>query len=147
MTPVVLSSGCQLPTSRTAPSESSRPKRLGDAVHRRPLAPTIAPSDRTSLDTSRAIVEFDKPPRKGAHIWEPNARPEYFESLLKEGIFVFTVMMAVASTTFLQGALVINTANIGANLHAKPVQVTWITAAVGYVRTMLPQFCADRDTA
>jgi len=43
---------------------------------------------------------------------DPNARPRCFRNAFEEYGFVFTVMMATASTTFLQGVIIINTATI-----------------------------------
>jgi hypothetical protein len=64
---------------------------------------------------------------------DPNARPKEFKNIFEEVFFIFTVMMANASTTFLQGAVVINTANIGKDLRMTPAQITWIAAGIGYV--------------
>ena len=63
---------------------------------------------------------------------DPDARPEHFRNLFEECLFVFMVMMATASTTFLQGVVVINTATISKDLAMTPAQVTWISAAIGY---------------
>jgi hypothetical protein len=57
----------------------------------------------------------------------PNARPKHFRNNFEECIFVFTVMMATASTTFLQGVIVINTATIGRSLHMTAAEITWST--------------------
>lgn len=62
---------------------------------------------------------------------DPNARPKHFRNLFEECLFVFMVMMATASTTFLQGVIVINTATIGRDLNMTPAQITWISAAIG----------------
>ncbi|PVH80480.1 MFS general substrate transporter [Cadophora sp. DSE1049] len=62
---------------------------------------------------------------------DPNARPKQFRNLFEECIFVFTAMMAIASTTFIQGVIVINTGTIGRDLSMTPAQVTWIAAAIG----------------
>jgi hypothetical protein len=61
----------------------------------------------------------------------PNSRPKYFRNLYEECIFVFAIMMATSSTTFLQGATVINTANIGKDLNMNPANISWISAALG----------------
>ena len=63
---------------------------------------------------------------------DPDARPGHFRNLFEECLFVFMVMMATASTTFLQGVVVINTATIARDLIMTPAQVTWISAAIGY---------------
>ncbi|CZS92013.1 related to aminotriazole resistance protein [Rhynchosporium graminicola] len=62
---------------------------------------------------------------------DPNARPKQFRTLFEEYIFVFTAMMAIASTTFIQGVVVINTGTIGRDLSMTSAQVTWIAAAIG----------------
>jgi hypothetical protein len=62
---------------------------------------------------------------------DPNGRPAHFANNFEEGIFVFTVMMATAATTFLQGVIVINTVDIGKNLNMTDSEVTWIAAAIG----------------
>jgi hypothetical protein len=63
---------------------------------------------------------------------DPDVRPEHFRNLFEECLFIFMVMMATASTTFLQGVIVINTATIGRDLTMTPAQITWISAAIGY---------------
>ena len=63
---------------------------------------------------------------------DPNARPKHFSSAFEECVFIFTVMMSAASTTFLQGVTVINTASIGRDLNMTAAEVTWISAALGY---------------
>ena len=62
---------------------------------------------------------------------DPNARPRHFNSTFEECVFVFTVMMSAASTTFLQGVTVINTATIGRDLKMTAAEVTWISASLG----------------
>jgi hypothetical protein len=71
-------------------------------------------------DTAQSLLNHD-----------PNARPKYFHTALQEWVFVFTVMMATAATTFLQGVIIINTANIGRDMMMTPAQITWIAAAIG----------------
>jgi hypothetical protein len=63
---------------------------------------------------------------------DPNARPKTFRTAFEECVFVFTVVMCAASTTFLQGVTIINTATIGKDLHMSVAEVTWISAALGY---------------
>jgi hypothetical protein len=72
-------------------------------------------------DMAEAVMQHDS-----------NARPEHFTSTFEECVFVFTVVMASASTTFLQGVTVINTATIGKDLRMTAAEVTWISAALGY---------------
>jgi MFS family permease len=71
----------------------------------------------------------------------PNSRPEYFRNLFEECLFVFTVMMATASTTILQGVVLINTATITEDLVMTPAQAAWISASIGYCSR--PQFHFD----
>jgi hypothetical protein len=70
---------------------------------------------------------------------DPNGRPAHFANNFEEAIFVFTVMMATAATTFLQGVIVINTVAIGKNLNMTDSQITWIAAAIGWA--IYPNFC------
>jgi len=69
---------------------------------------------------------------------DPNSRPSCFRNMIEEIVFIFTVMMATASTTFIQGVIVINTALIGKDLRMTESQITWISAAVGYVICLQP---------
>ena len=87
-------------------------------------------SDVKSFDVEADMAEALMPP-------DPDARPKHFRSTFEECVFVFTVMMAAASTTFLQGVTIINTATIGKDLHMSVAQVTWISAALGYEHTNL----------
>jgi len=87
---------------------------------------TIAPySDCKSLDVEAGMAQALI--HQGA-----NARPKHFKNLFEECIFVFAVMMATSSTTFLQGVIVINTATIGKDLKMTAAQITWIASAIGY---------------
>ncbi|KAL2071894.1 hypothetical protein VTL71DRAFT_13129 [Oculimacula yallundae] len=98
---------------------------LADGTHvMKPSFSTLVNSDinafNVEADMALALVASD-----------PNARPKQFRSLFEECIFVFTAMMAVASTTFIQGVIVINTATIGRDLNMTSAQVAWIAAAIG----------------
>lgn len=62
---------------------------------------------------------------------DANGRPRHFANNFEEAIFVFTVMMATAATTFLQGVIVINTMSIADSLAMTTAQTTWITASIG----------------
>ncbi|CZR68615.1 related to aminotriazole resistance protein [Phialocephala subalpina] len=62
---------------------------------------------------------------------DPNSRPKHFRNVFEEFIFVFTVMMATACTTFIQGVININTVTIGRDLLMTPAEITWIAAAIG----------------
>ena len=102
-----------LPKSRFLSDSSSR------SINPRPLFPTFD----IEVEMARSLISSD-----------PNTRPEHFRNLLQECLFVFMVMMATASTTFLQGVVVINTATIAKDLKMSSAQVTWISAALGYGR-------------
>lgn len=67
---------------------------------------------------------------------DPNTRPRCFRNTFQEIIFVFAVMMATSSTTFIQGVIVINTATIGTDLKMNAAQMTWIAAAIGYIQLL-----------
>jgi hypothetical protein len=82
-------------------------------------------SNVKSIDVEAGMAESLTPS-------DSNMRPKYFSSTFKECIFVFTVMMSGASTTFLQGVTVINTATIGRELKMSAAEVIWISAALGY---------------
>ncbi|TAQ84782.1 hypothetical protein B7494_g6888 [Chlorociboria aeruginascens] len=82
---------------------------------------TVANSDfDVELEMSQVLCPHD-----------PNDRPKCFRNLFEECIFVFTVMLATASTTFVQGVVIINTARIGKALHMTEAEITWISAAIG----------------
>ena len=72
----------------------------------------------------------------------PNVRPKNFKSALEEWVFVFTIMMCTASTTFLQGVTVINTGTIGNALNMTAAEVTWISASLGYGNDVTPSLHA-----
>ena len=82
-------------------------------------------SDVKSFDVETDMAEALMP----SH---PNARPKHFRNAFEECVFVFTVMMCAASTTFLQGVTVINTATIGEDLNMTAAEITWISAALGF---------------
>ncbi|KAG4428451.1 hypothetical protein IFR05_016063, partial [Cadophora sp. M221] len=110
-------------SSRSSQSHSSRS--AASSTHSSsPSFATLVNSDVTAFDVEAdmafALVASD-----------PNARPKQFRNLFEECIFVFTAMIAIASTTFVQGVIVINTGTIGRDLNMTPAQVTWIAAAIG----------------
>lgn len=85
---------------------------------------TVHHSDVKSFDVEADMAEALVP----SH---PNARPKNFCSTFEECVFIFTVMMCAASTTFLQGVTVINTGTIGEDLNMTAAEITWISAALG----------------
>ncbi|KAM3086931.1 hypothetical protein ACMFMF_000863 [Clarireedia jacksonii] len=104
------------------------------------ISPTTprAPSALTSISSSKHKTEEEKDFDLEAAMSpsdqlndDPNARPKCFSSLFEEWIFVFTVMLASCSTTFLQGVILINTTTIGRSLDMTQAQITWIAAAIG----------------
>jgi hypothetical protein len=100
------------------------------------ISPTTAaaPSARSSITIKRKEEDFDleaaMSPSEQLND-DPNARPKCFSSIFEECIFVFTVMLASCSTTFIQGVILINTATIGRSLDMTDAQITWIAAAIG----------------
>jgi len=92
---------------------------------------TVAPYADAAFDVEAADMPHDSLIPQ-----DPNARPRCFRNLFEECIFVFAVMMATSSTTFLQGVIVINTATIGSDLKMSEAQITWIAAAIGWVTVL-----------
>jgi len=103
------------------PSTLARTQSLSNFSSRSINARALYPAFDIEVEMARSLITSD-----------PDARPEHFRNLFEECLFVFMVMMATASTTFLQGVVVINTATIAKDLRMSPVQVTWISAALGY---------------
>jgi len=60
---------------------------------------------------------------------DPNARPECFKSTLQECLFVFSVTMAVAMTSFLSGAITVMSSFAGRELGMTNAEITWMNAA------------------
>ena len=89
-------------------------------------------SRSTSVRSSHKAFDIEVEMARSLITSDPDARPGHFRNLFEECLFVFMVMMATASTTFLQGVVVINTATIARDLIMTPAQVTWISAAIGY---------------
>ncbi|SZF04465.1 unnamed protein product [Blumeria hordei] len=71
---------------------------------------------------------------------DSSARPQSFRNSFKECIFVVTLMLANASTTFIQGVIVIITANISKDLEMSSTEMAWIPAAVGLTSGSLMLF-------
>ena len=88
-------------------------------------------ADVRSFDVEADMAEALMPPA-------PNVRPKNIRSALEEWVFVFTIMMCTASTTFLQGATVINTGTIGNALNMTAAEITWISASLGYGNHVAP---------
>jgi hypothetical protein len=60
---------------------------------------------------------------------DPNARPECFRSTLQECLFVLSVTMAVAMTSFLSGAVTVMSSFAGRDLNMTNAEITWMNAA------------------
>lgn len=63
---------------------------------------------------------------------DPNARPATLRNWIQETLFVFITVLSSASTTLVQGSLIIITSAIARGLAMEIGQISWITAAVGY---------------
>lgn len=61
---------------------------------------------------------------------DPNARPACFKSTLQECLFVLSVTMAVAMTSFLTGAITVMSSFAAKDLGMTNAEVTWMNAAV-----------------
>lgn len=60
---------------------------------------------------------------------DPNDRPECFASLFQECLFVASVTMAVAMTSFLQGAITVMSSFAARDLHMTNAETTWMNAS------------------
>jgi hypothetical protein len=60
---------------------------------------------------------------------DPNARPECFKSLLQECLFIASVTMAVAMTSFLQGAVTVMSSFAARDLGMTNAELSWMNAA------------------
>jgi hypothetical protein len=67
---------------------------------------------------------------------DPNARPECFKSTLQECLFVMSVTMAVAMSSFLTGAITVMSSFAGRDLGMSNAEITWMNAASSYVISM-----------
>jgi len=57
-----------------------------------------------------------------------NARPKCFSSTFQECLFVMSVTMAVAMTTFLQGAITIMSSFAAKDLDMSTAEVSWMNS-------------------
>jgi hypothetical protein len=60
---------------------------------------------------------------------DPNARPDCFRSTLQECLFVMSVTMAVAMTSFLTGSITVMSSFAGRDLGMTTAEITWMNAA------------------
>lgn len=60
---------------------------------------------------------------------DPNARPECFKSTFQECLFVISVTMAVAMTSFLTGSITVMSSFAGRELGMSNAEITWMNAA------------------
>jgi hypothetical protein len=83
------------------------------------------------------IVDPEKGPDHGHHHTppisdkeiDPNARPACFQSTLQECLFVLSVTMAVAMTSFLTGSITVMSSFAGRDLNMSNAEITWMNAA------------------
>ena len=61
---------------------------------------------------------------------DPNARPECFRSTFQECLFVLSVTLAVAMTSFLVGSITVMSSFAGNDLNMTNAEITWMNAAV-----------------
>jgi len=62
-------------------------------------------------------------------IRDPDARPECFRSTLQECLFVLSVTMAVAMSSFLVGSVTVMSSFAGKDLNMTTAEMTWMNAA------------------
>ncbi|KAH6366911.1 hypothetical protein HBI34_138930 [Parastagonospora nodorum] len=60
---------------------------------------------------------------------DPNARPECFSSALQECLFVMSVTMAVAMSSFLTGSITVMSSFAGRDLGMTNAEISWMSAA------------------
>jgi hypothetical protein len=60
---------------------------------------------------------------------DPNARPECFTSTFQECMFIVSVTMAVAMTSFLTGAITVMSSFAARDLGMTNAEITWMNAA------------------
>lgn len=82
-----------------------------------------------------APVDPEKDAALGNHVSspisdkDPNARPECFRSTFQECLFVMSVTMAVAMSSFLTGAITVMSSFAGRDLGMSNAEITWMNAA------------------
>jgi MFS family permease len=72
-------------------------------------------------------VQESSPP-----INDPNARPECFSSTIQEALFVVSVTMAVAMSSFLTGSVTVISSFVGRDLGMTTAEITWMNSASSY---------------
>jgi len=60
---------------------------------------------------------------------DPNARPECFTSTFQECMFIASVTMAVAMTSFLTGSITVMSSFAARDLNMTNAEITWMNAA------------------
>jgi hypothetical protein len=80
-----------------------------------------------------ADPELGKPLTPPISDKDPNARPECFKSTLQECLFVLSVTMAVAMTSFLTGSITVMSSFAARDLGMSNAEITWMNAATSYV--------------
>lgn len=78
-----------------------------------------------------ADAELGRP--ESPPIKDPNERPECFKSTTQECLFVASVTMAVAMTSFLTGSITVMSSFAAKDLHMTNAEITWMNAATSYV--------------
>jgi hypothetical protein len=58
---------------------------------------------------------------------DPNARPECFNSALQECLFVMSVTMAVAMSSFLTGSITVMSSFAGRDLGMTNAEISWVS--------------------
>lgn len=71
---------------------------------------------------------------------DPNARPACFSSTFQECLFVMSVTMAVAMSSFLTGAITVMSSFAGRELGMSNAEITWMNAASSYVYYLHTEF-------
>lgn len=69
----------------------------------------------------------------GGDIVDADARPDCFKTTFQECLFVLSVTMAVAMTSFLTGSVTVLSSFAGRDLDMTNAEITWMNAASSYV--------------
>jgi len=72
-------------------------------------------------------VAFDNASSPTISEKDPNARPECFTSTLQECLFVMSVTMAVAMSSFLTGSITVMSSFAGRDLGMTNAEISWVS--------------------
>jgi hypothetical protein len=86
------------------------------------------PEKDAALDSTSSPPSSDK---------DPNARPACFRSTLQECLFVMSVTMAVAMSSFLTGSITVMSSFAARDLAMTNAEITWVGSGAQRAWNML----------